>query len=549
MALTEKFFDSAAAGGGNGSLASPYNTLASLTALTGIKARLKRGSVFNEPWSVTGNGFEIVDYGDALARPMLTGAVAVNSGWIADSTSGVWYHPTAGLHFIYFDAALATVAPDSVIGRTAGRFATVASLALCRATVYTAFWDTGTSRLYGNFGTTTAPTGITMTSASFDTGIRGDACYNFELSEVDVRFFENFSFNFAAGSGDGIYIHDVSAWYTSGRPATGGGQGSLGFALQVAGLNAGARKTNVAVDRADLQFSYSDSLLFNDIDGLSAHNNFIAYANNVIECHQQCLNARFTVNRAHTIGYGGSGGRNTFLALVGDNGQHTNVLLEGNIGYFLRAHGANIMSSDGFKARGNVFYKYGHSNLSSSGVLLQNQLGGTNVNPTVKNNILVSEFSPSTNNNGALEMYNPGAVDAFGTGGIDNNLYWTIGLAGDGAPYSTTTLRLLTYRATNYFAVDKTTFNNNTHAYKIAAALDGAEQNSKNFDPLFVDPDNGDFRLQGGSPALSMGANYWAGAAEGRPSCLHSAAAGMYTAGAAPDTAIAAGAVQAKLIA
>ena len=107
------YVDSAAGGGGDGSIGTPWNTLASVEAAVlapGDSVKLKRGSIFREDLILNetgslGNPITIEDYGAGLL-PAISGANVI-AGW-TNEAGNIWYAtvPAYATHIVIFDGTL-----------------------------------------------------------------------------------------------------------------------------------------------------------------------------------------------------------------------------------------------------------------------------------------------------------------------------------------------------------------------------------------------------------------------------------------------------------
>jgi hypothetical protein len=81
------YVDTNAAGGGNGTLATPWNTWASVPSTSNLDIGIKRGSVFREEISHKAPGQTIGAYGATGAMPVVYGSTELTS-WVAAPVSG-----------------------------------------------------------------------------------------------------------------------------------------------------------------------------------------------------------------------------------------------------------------------------------------------------------------------------------------------------------------------------------------------------------------------------------------------------------------------------
>jgi hypothetical protein len=178
-------------------------------------------------------------------------------------------------------------------------------------------------------------------------------------------------------------------------------------------------------------------------------------------------NNKFCRNYVHDVTSGSNG-----QALRCDGDTHTAILCD-NIVFKCKFQGAGIISNGNNKVYNNIV-AYPQTNPTSGNYLLETAAAPdtTLTGSEIHHNILITNVSAITRFYGAIQndpSYQPNSVIS------DYNLLFN---------YANSTA---------------------ANAYLTASRALGYEKNSKQIDPMFVDPLNGDFRFKAGSPAPGLG--------------------------------------------
>ncbi|MCX6309113.1 MAG: right-handed parallel beta-helix repeat-containing protein, partial [Bacteroidia bacterium] len=178
-------------------------------------------------------------------------------------------------------------------------------------------------------------------------------------------------------------------------------------------------------------------------------------------------NNKFCRNYVHDVTSGSNG-----QALRCDGDTHTAILCD-NIVFKCKFQGAGIISNGNNKVYNNIV-AYPQTNPTSGNYLLETAAtpDTTLTGSEIHHNILITNVSAITRFYGAIQndpSYQPNSVIS------DYNLLFN---------YANSTA---------------------ANAYLTASRALGYEKNSKQIDPMFVDPLNGDFRFKAGSPAPGLG--------------------------------------------
>jgi len=524
--MTDYYLRSDAAGGGNGlSDANAFNSVSQLPAnLSGHRIYCKRGSVFYNSellLAATASDWLWTDYGDALNAPIFDGSKSASTGW--SLYSGTTFQ-NSGLtdNYLFY-------------GVEGGRLPYAVDLAECLATPLTQFFSGGV--LYANLGETSPDfANLRIWDKNYGIQFQSGTYSDFELSRIHFTRYSNALP--MQRMGNGVLLSELKmSW--SGSDKNNGGWGMV-----IGGVSDAARASDVTFQKSIIHDTTFNAIEVWFMDRVHFYKNQLLRCDMGFEIWAGVKGLEITANYAEDIGfskitvndptYARGGHANFVWAPYNNSVNHENIKIKGNIANRTRSSTMDIGSCIGVEVDYNTFYQWG-LNVESRCVVLRSAGGGTVSGERCRNNIMARKDNHTPGYYaGFMEQGNVTFSEPANS--IDRNIYWNNNLNG----------------TDNFLAIwnNVLKYQNFTTNYKAAAlanAPNAQETNSLRVDPLFVDPDNGDFRLQPGSPALGMGANSWQGN-RGRPACLHSDVAGTYYGGALDDSSSNIGAVQDRMI-